>query len=185
VKKNILLMIYAVALLIGCSQPADIKNAIDFSDSRVAFSYPGNWKVVVDEEIDGVRNLYIESNQSAMTYILNYSDGIELTLDAFQQEYIEVFKNKISTEGGMVSVSKSVPVEAKIEGKTRSGIKNRLVVQIHETEDVFHQIYYLYPNNNGITYIIFQVADHDLTGTIKGFELILSTMHNSNQTESF
>ena len=71
-------MIYAVALLIGCSQPADIKNAIDFSDSRVAFSYPGNWKVVVDEEIDGVRNLYIESNQSAMTYILNYSDGIEL-----------------------------------------------------------------------------------------------------------
>ena len=176
-RRRIIGLICFSIFLSGCAQPADVANAQKYNLSGLSFDYPGNWKMTFNEVNRGARNIDIESNQSAMTYLIDLSREAVLTQEEFDQQYVDRYKKKVASEGAVVSVGKSVTVEAEIDGQTRQGTKNRLVVQVGDHQEIFHQIYYLYTHEQGMTIVIFQVADDDLKDTIKGFELIWSTLH--------
>ena len=165
-------------ILIGCAAPADVSNSQSYNESGLSFEYPGNWEVTYNEvNADGARNIDIESKQSATAYVIDLPSTAVLTSDGFTKKFMDEYKAKVASEGGHVSVAQSVPVEAEIDGQVRRGTKNKLVVRVGDKEEVFHQIYYLFTHGQGMTAAIFQVADRDIIDHIKGFELLLSTLH--------
>jgi len=176
--KTICWMTFFPMILFGCAEPADVLNTQSYNESGLSFEYPVNWEVTYNEvNDDGARHIDIESKQSATAYVIDFPSTAVSTSDEFTKIFMDGYKKKVASEGRHVSVAQSVPVEAEIDGQVRSGTKNKLVVRDGDKEEVFHQIYYLFTHDQGMIAVIFQVADHDIIDHIKGFELLLSTLH--------
>lgn len=183
-KRAVSMLWFVTLSFLGCAQPADILNPHAYDDSGLSFNYPGNWRVKISDEEGGIRSIDVESDQSAMTFIIDMPSDIAMSADEFESSFLRGYSKSLETEGGSLTIEQTVRVEASIDGQVRVGKKSRINVKTQENQEIFHQIMYIYPHEWGMTGIIFQVADHDLPDTIEGFDLIISTIHKNFEMES-
>jgi hypothetical protein len=89
----IIAAVLAAALsLAGCSTKPDLGHLKTFSDDRIAFSYPGNWKItenVTEKGPPGYRYLFVESPGSAIFSITQFYMDTPVDLKTYVLQFKE------------------------------------------------------------------------------------------------
>ena len=174
------------ALVISCEPKADLENIQGFSVDGISFSLPGNWSVTRDETTvqDGeIRHIYVESPGDALVILLEYTPGVDLTVDEFAAEYM---RNVDEEAKDVFSIGPIQPIAA--SGGTRARIEDPIAGALSEGVEISFGISVLgevvphkcrifkHETNHSDVFIISQVAEEDWYLVSEGFRLIGKTL---------
>ena len=170
---NILVLLFFIS---ACSEDqADIKNPLKYNKSDISFSYPSNWEVTEDTEIEGVRFIFIESSGDAITKIEVYSidesyelkEYVELDIDAF----VEEMPSMITVDGD----NEIEEINTSIKGVEFNGYKYEFDISVVGIDVPHVSEFYSFYSPQKAAYFSSQVAVEDLEKVKDGFEQLLST----------
>ncbi len=185
--------ILLVSLVSGCGpvvdalfgEPkADIDNPKSFDQAGLAFSYPGNWTLEVEEEtIEGIETamISVESPSTAIVTLMQWRPGVDLG-----PGYAEEFMNEIqaefdSTLGGVVQAQGkgTIDIERELLGHEAAGKQRRVDVSVLG-EKVPHtqQVLVLDLEDRSLA-ACSQAANEDLSKAKPGFDLVLDSLKTS------
>lgn len=163
---------------------ADVDHPKTFDRAGLAFSYPGNWTLELEEEtIEGIETamISVESPNTAIVTLMQWRPGVELG-----PEYAEEFMNEIQAEfdsslGGVMRAQGKgmVNVERDLLGHEATGKQRRVDVSVLG-EKVPHtqQVLVLDLEDRSIA-ACSQAANEDLPKAQPGFDLVLDSLKTS------
>jgi hypothetical protein len=170
---NSLIYLVIAFLVIACEMQADLKNTVDYKDSEISFTIPGNWKITSNENIGGFRYLIIETTGDALV-MLNIFPGKE---PGSLEEYVENFIDGSTKNFALGKRNKGTIMQVKtvVDGRVFSGYKNQFTVSLASVEDPHTSYFYYFESDSRVAYLSTQVASEYIDKVQEGFELTLST----------
>ena len=171
---NSLIFTVIAFVVIGCEMQADLKNTVEYRDSDISFTLPGNWNITENVDNGGFRYLIVETTGDAL-----------LTLNIFPSKGSSSLKEYV--ENIVVSITKNFPigkrnkgsiieVQTVVDGRAFKGYENQFIVTLLG-EEIPHLSYFYYQESDSrVAYLSAQVALEDIDKVREGFELTLSSL---------
>jgi hypothetical protein len=167
IKKSIILLVFLITL-IGCGErAADIKNPKHYNKSGLKFSYPGNWTITSDDELDSFHSIIVETSGDGIVILQKY-----LATDAMSlKEFADEFSNSMGDELPIGEI-----VDTKNVASTSTEISQTFSIKLLGERVPHVRKFVLKKFGSEVCFLIYQVATEDTDKAIKGFELISSSM---------
>jgi len=157
--------------LIACGEPAaDISKPSNYNKNGIDFSYPSNWEVTEDSQVEDVRYLFIETPGDAIVIMQLYTQENASDL----QEYAEWFSSVSKEETPLAErITKNFStVVLKTNNGSIKGVRENFSIKLVGI-NIPHRIdYYRINGKQYAAYIICQSATEDLKKVAPGFALI-------------
>lgn len=95
-QKFLLLICLLLLALPSCAETApQVDRPQEYSKNGLTLTYPGNWKVDSDENLEGGRVLLLESPDNAIITVFILNDEDERDLEQIAKDYVEIFKDSL------------------------------------------------------------------------------------------
>ncbi len=164
-------LVISLLLLVGCGErSAKTDNPRSYNKAGIAFEYPGNWEVTEDEQLAGLRYLFVETPGDAIVIIQIYSADDALEIRDFAQNFARSAQEE--TPFGNVSASVFSSVE---KSNGYEILTERFSITLLGENVPHTRIYRRKPVDNKVCLIVAQVAVEDLSKVTMGFEQIFSS----------
>jgi len=163
---------------------ADIEHPKTFDQAGLAFSYPGNWTLEVEEEtIEGIETamISVESPSTAIVTLMQFRPGVELG-PGYAEEFMSEIQAEFDSSLGGVMKAKgkgTIDVQRNLLGHEAAGKQRRVDVSVLG-EKVPHtqQVLVLDLEDRSLA-ACSQAASEDLPKAQPGFDLVLDSLKTS------
>ena len=159
--------------LSGCEKAADISSPLKYSQDKLSFSHPGNWKMTQDEMQNNFRFIFVESPGDAIMTILVFPEKGDESLQDFASRFSASARE--ATPVGTLSEGVFTEKERIFKNKKLKGLHEKFSITLLGTDVPHIREFYSIESKNAVAYLIPQTASEDAQKTEPGFELILST----------
>ena len=162
-----------ILALTACGESAaDITHLQTYSQHRITFSYPGNWKISEDSVTSGVRQIYFDTPGDAMIVLQFQPDDQMSPLQKLVQIYSDAFAESTGT---MLQITSGQRTPVK-ESPNHQSMTETFTVTVLGTGVPHTRHYHRISMNTRACFTILQVADEDLTKVTPGYEKIVTSL---------
>ena len=173
---NKLLLVFLVGALLvgsGCERVADVSSPHRYSKDGVSFLYPGNWNVVDDIAVAGIKYLTIESPGDAIFIVQVYSAEARETLNEFVEGFSKGFQEELPV--GTVGASSTSGIKRVGKAGELIGIRQNVEI-LFLGENVPHvRDFFVVEGSGRVAYLVGQSAEEDFEKTEPAFEQIIKS----------
>jgi len=166
------LLLIAPFLLPSCGEPqADVSSPGVYEKGRLAFQYPGNWKIGEDHNLEGIHHLTVETSGDAVVIVQLYPPELAQPLEEFAREFAKVAGEELPI--GRVTGSKFTP-----QGKSGGFdvLQEDFTLQLLGEKIPHVRRYFSQDFGARHCFLICQVAAEDLGKVEAGFRQIATTL---------
>ena len=173
---NLFFALCVLCMLSACTEPqAQISNPKEYANNGVSFKHPQNWKVTEDKRTSDLRYIFVETPGDALIIFQFYGIANDMELLG----YANAFSGGAEEETPIGRFSPST-FDEPVDGRLKENLSISVLGQ-----NIPHTREYLkYNYGNEVCFLVFQVADEDLTKTRKGFDLIVESFKYESSNQS-
>jgi len=160
--------------IIGCEMQADLKNTVEYRDSDISFTLPGNWNITKNVDNGGVRYLIIETSGEAILTLNIFPIEGSRPLKEFMENMVADMTNNFPF--GKRNKGAIIEVETVVDGRIFKGYENQFIVTLLGVEVPHLSYFYYQESDSRVAYLSAQVVLEDIDKVQEGFELTLSSL---------
>jgi hypothetical protein len=184
VKTCPVLLVGLSLLVSGCEPAPAIRAPKSYSESAIAFSYPGNWSITEDVTEPGdpeVRYLFIESPGAAIAIIQSFAPALDWTVEEFAEDFMASTVDEV--DGGSyvgiptrAAAGRAEPVRRSVAGQVRTGVRNRFSVSALGERVPHTSLTFRVEAADASVFLVLQAATEDWNKVEPGFDLIARSL---------
>lgn len=164
-QKLVILLCLLLLALPSCAETApQVDKPLKYSKSGLTLTYPGNWKVDSDDNLDGGRVLLLESPDNAIITIFILGEDDERDLEQIAKDYGEIFKDSLPEDFTTTTISLKAVDDTRWRELFRIDFMGEFVSHTRE--------YKVVRTGNSRVVFVSQVASEDRETVLAAFKMI-------------
>jgi hypothetical protein len=181
-KISLSVLLCALWLTIACQQKTSVKTLKHYSADDISFSYPENWQVTKDNEIEGGRLLYVEGGDHALMTITVLPAASDITLKKYVAMVVssraKAVENKLKVgqfNPMELDSAKGSDIRRKIAGQTREGITQSFKLTLLGVEVAHRASFFMLQDARRRILLMTQCPEESQRDADSGFSAVLDS----------